>query len=74
MFVRVFAEYGQGLIVAGCAMTSISTMGWMVNDIHQREKRTIQQNYESKIKMMEEHIKTLKSQNARQLKSDVIMT
>lgn len=66
MFVRALAEYSQALVVAGCAVTSFATIGWMVNDVHLQEKKKIHQNYESKIKVMEEHIKTLQAQNARQ--------
>jgi hypothetical protein len=74
MFRRVFAKYDQALLVAGCAMISFATIGWMVNDIHLREKRTIHQNYESKIKLMEEHIKTLQNvPPQRASKPDVVM-
>lgn len=39
MFVRALAEYSQALVVAGCAVTSFATIGWMVNDVHLQEKK-----------------------------------
>jgi hypothetical protein len=46
--------------VAGCALTSFLTMGWMVNDIHLREKRQLQQEYEYKISNLSKEIAMMK--------------
>jgi hypothetical protein len=61
MFRRVFAKYDQALIVAGCAMTSFVTMGWMVNDIHLREKANLKMEYENKIQGLTQEIQELKA-------------
>ena len=63
MFTRVFAKYNQALIVGGCAMTSFVTMGWMVNDIHLREKAQLKSEYENKIEVLTKQIEVLKVNN-----------
>lgn len=67
MFTRVFAKYNQALIVGGCAMTSFVTMGWMVTDIHQREKSQIKKDYENKLEILTREIEELKAN-----KSDIL--
>lgn len=67
MFRRVFVKYNQALIVGGCAVTSFVTMGWMVNDIHLREKAQIKKDYENKLEVLTREIQELKAN-----KSDIL--
>jgi hypothetical protein len=60
MLATVYRKYDQALIVAGCALTSFLTMGWMVNDIHLREKRQLRQEYECKISNLTKEIAMMK--------------
>jgi hypothetical protein len=60
MFARVFVKYNQAFIVAGCAMTSFVTLGWMVNDIHLREKAQLKREYENKITILIGELQELK--------------
>lgn len=53
-------KYDQAIIVAGCAMTSFMTIGWMVNDIHLREKDVLRKKYETTIEQLKQEIVELK--------------
>jgi hypothetical protein len=60
MLRSVFKKYEQAFIVVGCAATSIATLGWMVNDIHLREKNQLKIDYENKINKLKQEIASLK--------------
>ncbi len=60
MLVKLFTKYEQALTVAGCAITSVATLGWMTTDIHLREKKTIMAKYQDKINLLEQENKGLK--------------
>ena len=50
--------------MGGCATISFATLGWMVNDIHLREKKTLRCGYENTIKDLKEEIATLKAKDS----------
>jgi|LauGreDrversion4_2_1035121.scaffolds.fasta_scaffold1133782_2 hypothetical protein len=60
MFARAFAKYEQAIVIAGCALTSAATLGWMTIDIHTREKKEIVAKYEDRINLLEQENKGLK--------------
>ena len=60
MLARTFVKYEQAIIVAGCSLTSFVTIGWMINDIQQREKQQIIVKYEKKIKTLKQENMGLK--------------
>jgi hypothetical protein len=49
MIVALYRQFNQGIAVAGCALMSFSTLGYMINDSHQIEKKQIRLMYENKI-------------------------
>jgi hypothetical protein len=57
-------QCSQGIYVAGCAITSIATLGWMVADIHRMEKKQLQNDYEKTIKILNDEIKAQKIERA----------
>lgn len=60
MIVSFYRKFNQGIIVAGCAMTSFVTLGWMMLDVHRLEKKELINKYESKISNYEKEINNLK--------------
>jgi len=52
-------QFSQGLYVAGAAITSFLTLGYMLSDIHKIEIKQLKNNYESEIKKLKQEINRL---------------
>ncbi len=61
MFARLFMKYEQAIVITGCALTSVGTLGWMTNDIHVREKNQLIGKYQDRISILEQENKGLKA-------------
>jgi hypothetical protein len=60
--IALYRQFSQGISVAGCAIMSFVTLGYMVNDIHTNEKKQIKSTYEKQIKVLNEEIEKLKEE------------
>lgn len=58
--IGIYRQFSQGLSVAGCAVMSAVTLGYMMNDCYNMEKRQIKSTYEKQIKVLNEEIEQLK--------------
>jgi hypothetical protein len=58
-----YKQFSQGIAVAGCAVMSISTLGYMLNDSHQIEKKQLRSKYENQIMNLNQEINKLKLEN-----------
>lgn len=56
----IYRQFNQGISVAGCAIVSFMTLGWMMLDVHRIEKKQIRSDYENKISNYEKEIHNLK--------------
>jgi hypothetical protein len=50
----VYRQFSQGISVATCAAMSTLTLAYMVNDIHNIEKKQIKSTYEKQIRVLTE--------------------
>jgi hypothetical protein len=50
-------QFSQGLYVATAAITSILTLGYMMDDIHKTEIKQLRNNYEEQIKLLNNEIR-----------------
>lgn len=64
MIGAVYHRFGQGISVAGCAITTIITLGWMMDDVHKTETKQIRKRYEDQIKVLNYEIHQLKLDKA----------
>ena len=60
MVIAFFKQYSQGLYVAGCALMSGTTLGYMMVDAHKNEKKQIINKYEKQIKLLNNETKITK--------------
>jgi hypothetical protein len=60
--IALYRQFSQGISVAGCAIMSFVTLGYMVNDIHTNEKKQIKSTYEKQIRVLNEEIDMLKQE------------
>jgi hypothetical protein len=57
----IYKQFSQGILVAGCAITSFVTLNWMMCDVHRIELKQIRCGYESRISNYEKEIHNLKT-------------
>jgi hypothetical protein len=61
---QTLKQFSQGIYVGGCAVMSIGTLGWMVSDSFEFQKKQIINDYENKIKNLNNEINKLKIENS----------
>jgi hypothetical protein len=55
-----YRQFSQGIAVAVCAMATCTTLGYMINDLHELEKFQLKSRYEKQIKVLNEEINRAK--------------
>lgn len=51
-----FNKFSQGILVGGCALTSFTTLTYIINDAHRLEKKQLITKYEAKIAELEKRM------------------
>ncbi len=59
----LYRQFSQGIAVSVCASMSFMTLGYMMNDSHRIEKKQLTNEYENKIKALNDKIDKLRLEN-----------
>lgn len=64
----IYNKFSQGILVSGCAVMTFATLGFMINDSFEIQKKQMKNMYESQIKVLNEE-NNLKNSNSELVKS-----
>jgi hypothetical protein len=63
---QTLKQFRQGFYVGGCALMTMGTLGWMISDNFNFQKKQIINDYENKIKKLNDEISKLKTDRTKE--------
>lgn len=63
---QTLKQFSQGFYVGGCAVMTMGTLGWMISDNFNSQKKQIINDYENKIKNLNNEISKLKMDKTKE--------
>jgi hypothetical protein len=63
---QTLKQFSQGIYVAGCALMTMGSLGWMMLDNFKFQKKQLIRDYDNKIKILNDEINKLKMDKTKE--------